>query len=132
MASKSASARAAPKKNGKKKKESSSVSSESLREEARRPPRADFVNDVAACSGIDRAEVQKTLEAIHKVVVRQLLEDKSSRLPTLLRLRLKILPERAAFTRMAFGKEVQVRGREKPLKKVLLGAMRPLNEAALA
>ena len=93
-----------------------------------KPRRADFLQDVAAASGLEVAVVQTTLDAIQVVVGRQIREKTYSRIPNMVQMRLKIVPAREACTRLAFGKEVQVKPREQ-MKKVLVSALKPLNEA---
>ena len=96
-----------------------------------KPPRADFLNEVAAASGLDRPVVETALAGLHTVVARQIREQKFCRIPNMLQLRLKIVPPQAAYTRMAFGREIQVKARDRTIKKVAVSALKPLKTAAV-
>ena len=95
-----------------------------------KPRRVDFLQDVAAASGLNVAVVQKTLDALHVVVGRQVREKTYCRIPNMVQMRKKILPAREACTRLAFGKEIRVKAREKATK-VLVSALKPLKKAVV-
>jgi hypothetical protein len=90
--------------------------------------RVNFLQDVAAASGVDVVVVQKTLDALHVVVGRQIREKTCCRIPNMVQLRLKIVPAREACTRSAFGKEVEMKARG-AIKKVLVSVLKPLKQA---
>ncbi len=96
-----------------------------------KPARIDFPQDVAAASGLDVAVVHKVLDAPHIVVGRHIREKNYCRIPNMVQLRLQILPARAACTKLAFGKEIQVKARGQAIKKVFVSALKPLKEAVV-
>ncbi len=95
-----------------------------------KPRRADFLQDVAAASGLEVAVVQATLDALQVVVGRQVREKTYCRIPNMVQMRLKIVPAREACTRLAFGREVQVKA-QKAIPKVVVCALKPLKKAVV-
>ena len=94
-----------------------------------RATRDNFPKEVAAACALDVAVVQKALEGLNIVVCRRMREKTYCRIPNMMLLRLKIIPARGACTRVAFGKEVQVKPREQ-MKKVRVSVLKPLKDAA--
>ena len=75
--------------------------------------------------------VQKTLDALQVVVRRQLREKMHCRIENMVQLRLKVVPAREACTRLAFGREIQLKARHHGISKICATALRPLKKAVV-
>ena len=92
-------------------------------------PKLDYFTDVSAISKLPLADVRKIQEGLFLTVKRRLREKKKCRIPNIVQLRMRELPVRAAFTKKSFGKEIQVKAREKPVRKVTVYVLSHLKKA---
>jgi len=88
----------------------------------------DFLTDVAINSGLPVADVKKSLEGLRKTVIRNLCESGKCRVPSLLNMRIKVQPARAAGQQIIFGKEKVIKARP-AIKKIIAVPLKPLQDA---
>ena len=90
--------------------------------------RMGFLCDVAAEANISVNDVRKLLDGIRVVLGRNLNEHKYTRIPDLVRLRVRALPARDAFTVSIKGKERTFAAKQRT-KRVAGAALKWLREA---
>jgi len=93
--------------------------------------RNDFLTDLATQSGLPLNDVKKFLDALRITVSRHLRESKTSRIPNIVALRMKVLPIRGEQTQTIFGKERIVKARTVEAKRILVSALKPLKDSVL-
>ncbi len=97
-------------------------------EEAGGGPRKAFLQEVAAASTVDLADVKKGVRALTLVVTRHLREKKKCMLPNMARLEVKVTPAREASTKILFGKQCQLKARREK-KRIKVTVLKPLRDS---
>jgi len=90
--------------------------------------RLGFLCDVAAEANISVGDVRKMLDGMRVVVGRNLNENKYTRIPDLVRLRVRALPARSGVTVSISGKRRDFKAKE-DTKKLLGNVLKPLKDA---
>ena len=86
-----------------------------------------FLLDAAA--KISVSNVRKALDGMRVAAIRNLRETSSCRIPRLVRLRVRTLPERDGFTKTIKGKACVWKARQHATKKIIGAPLKPLSDA---
>ncbi len=90
-------------------------------------PKFDFMRDVAKKAALPAASVQKLLAGLKTTVINQLHEKGYCCIGGICRLRVKIKPPQKARTLVRWGKEIRVKARAQPMKKITCVMLRPIS-----
>ena len=89
----------------------------------------DFMHDAAAKAALPAASVQKLLGGLKTTVIDQLREKGYCCIGGICRLTVKIKPPQEARTLVRWGKEIRVKARVQPFKKITCVMLRPISHA---
>jgi len=86
----------------------------------------DFIQEVAAKSGLSMASVRKLLAALKPTVIGQLRKKGCCRLAGMCRLKIKTMPPREGRTQAGLGKVIHIKARPQPTTKITVITLKPL------
>jgi ATP-dependent Lon protease len=78
----------------------------------------EFLTDISAVCQLPSNDVRKVLEGLRKVLLRQLRDKKTARVPNIVALKMKTLKARPATKKVLFGVEKEIKARPETKKVV--------------